>query len=150
MLDDRQPQSRAASHARARLVHAEEALEDPFLVLLGDADALVDDGDAYQVRVRGIDAHAHTHSGARIGVADGVVQEVAHGGGDERRVPTHHEALGTTRHQRDLAGLGCHPHPVHGLGDHGVQVDVLGAGQRVTFLKPGELDDLLDQHAQAA
>ena len=49
VLDDRQPQARAAGGPRTRFVDAVEALENPLLRLLGDSNALVDDGDAHQL-----------------------------------------------------------------------------------------------------
>ncbi len=45
VLDDRQAQPSAAGGSAARLVDAEEPLENPFLVLGGYAQAAVSDGD---------------------------------------------------------------------------------------------------------
>ena len=150
MLDDAQTQAGAAGGARAGLVHAVEALEDALLLLLGDADALVDHGDAHDVGVLRVQRDAHRDPGTRLGVADGVVQQVAHGGGDEGGVATHPQSLGTTGHEGDLAAVGLDAHPVHGLGDDVVDVNDLRLGQGVALLEAGELDDLLDQDAQAA
>ena len=59
------------------------------------------------------------------------------------------QAGGAARDEGDLLGLGLGAHPVDGLGDDGVQVDVVGLDQRVPLLEAGELHDLLDEHAQA-
>jgi len=45
VFDDRQPQPGAPGGAAARLVDAEEPLEHLFLMLEGDAQAAVGDGD---------------------------------------------------------------------------------------------------------
>ena len=150
MLDDAQAQAGAPGGARAGLVHAVEALEDALLLLLGDADALVDHGDAHDVGVLRVQRDAHRDPGARLGVADGVVQQVAHGGGDEGGVAAHPQSLGAAGHEGDLAAVGLDAHPVHGLGDDIVDVNDFGLGQGVALLEAGELDDLLDQDAQAA
>src|SRR5437879_5534590 len=54
VLDDRETEARAARGTGAGRVDAVEALEDALLVLVGDADALVGDGDLDEVAaVRG-------------------------------------------------------------------------------------------------
>ena len=45
VLDDGQAEAGAAGGARTRLVDPEEPLEDPLLVLAGDADTAVGDRD---------------------------------------------------------------------------------------------------------
>ena len=62
VLDDGQAQPGAAGGPRARSVDPVEALEDLLLVLPGDADLLVDDDDAHQILVGGVDADPHAHS----------------------------------------------------------------------------------------
>ena len=57
---------------------------------------------------------------------------------------------GPPGHKGDLTAVSLHTDPVHGLGHDVVDVDDLGLGQGVSLLKAGELDDLLDQDAQAA
>ena len=59
MLDDAQAQAGTAGGPRTGLVHAVEAFEDALLLLLGDADSLVDHGDAHDVGVLRIQRDAH-------------------------------------------------------------------------------------------
>ena len=89
MLDDAQAQACATGGPRAGLVDAVEALEDALLLLLGDANALVDHGNAHDLGVLRIQRNAHRNPGAGLGVADGVVQQVAHGSGDQGGVAAH-------------------------------------------------------------
>ena len=78
MLDDGEAQPGPAGGPRARGVDAVEALEDPQLVVRGDAVPLVGDDELDDVaRDR---AHGHGDPGVRLAVGDGVADEV----GDRR------------------------------------------------------------------
>src|SRR5262249_48355741 len=71
VFDDRESEARAPGGSRTRLVGAVEPLEDPFLVLLGDADAAVGHGDLDHA----VDLPpADRHGAARRRVRDGVLQ----------------------------------------------------------------------------
>jgi hypothetical protein len=68
-----QPDARAARRARARLVHPIKAGEDVRQVLRGDADAIVDHGDAHRGAGRG---GLDTDGPARRRVVQRIVQQV--------------------------------------------------------------------------
>lgn len=83
VLHDRQPQSRTAGGTGASGVDAVEALEDALLVLVGDADALVGDGDLDVLpagRVHPAGGYADAGTGGRV--VDRVLDEVAERGGE--------------------------------------------------------------------
>src|SRR5690606_14626367 len=136
VLDDRQAQARAAGGPGAGRVDAVEALEDAFLVLLGDADALVGDRDLHHGAAGPGDGPGrYADAGAGGRVVDGVLDEVAERGGELPPVAPDPQVVRAVR--------GC---PVPGLtgsltaahvGGHG---DLLGARG-----VPAALDGLGDQ-----
>ena len=71
VLDDAEAEAGAAGVAGARLVDPEEALEDAVEVVLGDAHALVGDGDLDDAVV---DAHADADPRVVGRVLDGVAR----------------------------------------------------------------------------
>ena len=73
VLDDGQPQPRAAARLGVALVHAVEALEDAALMLRRDADARVAHGET---GAAALGADAHIHAAAVRVVFDRVVAEV--------------------------------------------------------------------------
>lgn len=166
MLDDGQPQTGSPGGAGAGGVDAVEALEDALLVLVGDADALVGDGDLDEVPAgRGHPPHRDADPGAGRGVVDGVLHEVAQGGGELAPVAPHGQAAagtgrlpvravgaavghGHVRGHGDLLGGGLVPAAVDGLGDQLVHGNRFGVLQRVVVLHPGEVDQLLHQVRQ--
>ena len=76
LLRDGEAEAVAAHLARARLVDAVEAVEDLRLVLLGDADTRVADGEADLSLLRALVAHADLAAIRRV--LDGIVDEDQH------------------------------------------------------------------------
>src|SRR5262245_30658649 len=72
VLHDREPEAGAAFLARARLVHAIEALEDPLLILLGDTGAGI---THLAPDVSGSLAERNGHV-TTLGVLDRVVEQI--------------------------------------------------------------------------
>src|SRR5688572_6405114 len=95
VLDDRQPQPRAAELARARLVDAIEALEHALLVLGRDADPGVLD---LQARLRGVARHPQRDAPAAGRVLASVVEQVVEDLAQRLLVPLEH--FGPFRHVR--------------------------------------------------
>ena len=128
-------------------IHAVEALEDPELLGLGDADALVHDGELDRRTVHAVD----TDHDARpvLAVRHGVVHEIAQ---------RHHELALAAEHG-NIAGAGLLECDVPAGGDrtcsiercahHVVERDRLGRGQRVIGLQPRQLEQLTDELGQA-
>lgn len=146
MLDDRETETRTAGLAGTGRVDAVEALEDALLVLLRDADALVGHGDLDEVSAgRGHPARGYTHPGAGGRVVDGVLDEVAEGGGQLAPVPPDAQVGGATGGHGDLLGAGLVAAPVDGLGDQLVHADRLGVLEGIVVLHPRQVDELLDE-----
>lgn len=146
VLDDREPQTRAAGGTGAGEVHAVEALEDALLVLVGDADALIGHGDLDVVSAGcGHPAGGYAHSGTGGRVVDGVLDKVAQGGGQLTPVPPDVQVGGAAGGHGDLLGAGLVPTAVDGLGDQFVHADGFGVLEGVVVLDPGEVDQLLHQ-----
>src|SRR5205085_9939825 len=77
VLDDRQPEARASELPRASAVDAVEALRQSRDVLLGDADAVVTNGDLDRRRARAVDRPSDDADAASLStVLDRVVDEV--------------------------------------------------------------------------
>ena len=89
VLDDREPEARAAELARSRLVDAVEPLGDPRQVGRRDPDAGVDHVDLDPAVRRLLDPHRHAAAFGRV--LDGVVDQV-----DEDL----HEPIAVRRHRR--------------------------------------------------
>ena len=119
VLDDGQAEPRAAVRPAAAVVDAVEAFEDAVGVGGGDADAGVGDGDldvvvlAVRPGVGGDD-----DPGARVGVDDGVLDQVADGGAELAGVAEHLGAVGAGEGQRDPALLGVDPAAVDRVVQH--------------------------------
>src|SRR5699024_341320 len=146
VLDDRQAQPGAAGGPGAGAVDPEEALEDAFQVLLGDAHALVLDGDLDHALVP---PDGHPNPGALVGVGDRVGDQVGQRGGEHRGgaedlqpVRTAHGDL-DPRPERVVAVQG--DRALH----HLVDLDRLRIRQCGAALDAGELDDLLHQVGEA-
>ena len=127
VLDDAEAEAGAAGVAAAGVVDAEEALEHAVALALGDADALVGDGDLDDAVGVG---HADPDAEAVRRVLDGVGDQVVHGGDEQLLVAVDLGAGVPAADQRDAVRFGGDPVAVDRLGDHGVDVDLLGRGER--------------------
>src|SRR5262245_59912991 len=124
MADDGQAGPGAAGVAAAGAVDPVEALEDPFEVAAGDADAVVAHGD---VDPGAVGASPDVDRVARLAVLHGVVQEVRHGGHQLAAVP-HHGEPGRRRLHFDLdaALLGRGPDAVGRVADEAGPLHLVG------------------------
>ncbi len=145
VLDDRQPEAGPPGGARAGGVHAVEALEDARLLRLGDPRPLVGHGDLDGAVVQ---PRPDADRGARVGVGDGIADEVAHSRDEHVLVAPDVEFLGDLVGQGDVLGPGLEPQVLQGEGDDVLDVDERGVLQHGRALEPGEFDDLADQARQ--
>lgn len=146
VFDDREPQARAAGGTGASGVDAIEALEHALPVLLGDADALVGDGDLDVVPAgRGHPAGGYAYAGACRAVVHGVLDKVSEGGGQLAPVPPDVQVGGAACGHGDLFGAGLVPAAVDGLGDQFVHADRFGVLKGIVVLDPGEVDQFLHE-----
>lgn len=149
MLDDGQAEARAAGGPGAGGVDAVEALEDALLVLVGDPDALVGDGDLDEVAAGGGDAaDGDADAGVGRGVVDGVLDEVAEGRRELAAVAPDPQVGRASGDHRDVLGAGRVAGAVDGLVDQFLDGHRLGVFQRVVVLDPGEVYQLLDEVGQ--
>src|ERR1039457_6460650 len=75
VLDDGEAESRAALFARARLIHAVEALKDSFEGFRRYARAVIPDKDFHLAAVLGASANGHRAIGAPV--FEGVINQIA-------------------------------------------------------------------------
>ena len=122
-----------------------EALEDPADLVLGDADALVDDRD---LDALGQSLRRHQHRGALAGVGDRVGDEVRDRGCDLLGVAEHLETGRAAADHADLCRVGVDGTGVDRALDDFVDRHWLGPVDRVPGLQPRQLDDLLHQPRQ--
>ena len=126
-------------------VHAVEAFKDAFLVLGAESLALVRHGHGYQAV---LGPHADAHPGVLRGVADGVVDQVAQRGHQQVLVAVDHRVRMAADHELDVLAFGRQLGPVHGLGDHGVDVHRPAPAGRRWRPAAGKFDDVLHQGGQ--
>ena len=146
VADDGEAETGAAGLAAAGAVDPVEAFEDALEVALGDADALVGDGDVDRLA---IGRSGHGDRGVLVGVLDRVVEQVADRGhelpplADDREARARLDDLDLDAPQvRALA------HPVDGLGDHQVHGDGL-ADRRALDLDATQLEEVVDRATDA-
>src|SRR6185436_5688931 len=142
VLDDGQAQAGAAGRPGPGLVSPVEPLEDPVDVVRGDTDALVGDVDLDPVIVL---TQRKRNLGVLPRVRDRVLHEVGHRGRDLAVAAVHHRAFGAGVRDLDALGGGRGAGAVYDLGDHPVDRDRLGRGQRLGALQSGELEQLVHQ-----
>ena len=88
VLDDRESEAGSAGSPRSRLVGTVEALEDPLLIALGDADAMVAHGDLDDT-VDELDPDSDAGPLRRIG--DRVREKIPHGFAQHLSITAHVE-----------------------------------------------------------
>jgi hypothetical protein len=146
VLDDAEPQTRAAGVPAAGRVDPEEALEHPAELLLRNPHALVGHGDLDDAV--GV-AHPDADVGPRGRVLDGVGDEVVQGRREELLVAVDVQSGRAAGDEPDAVGLGGDPVAVDGAGDQAVDAQQVGLLHHVHRLHPAELDDLLRHPCQA-
>ncbi len=145
VLDDGQAEAGAAGGPGPRRVGPVEPLEDPLQVPLGDADALVADGDLdVPVPAPGADRHPRPLRAVR----DGVVDEVDQRGDQLGLVAADREPALAAGDHDDPGRLGRQPGAVDGLGHDLVHGHDRRRRQRLGALQPGQLDQLGHQPAE--
>ncbi len=140
------PEAGAAGDSRPCRVDSVEALEHPVEVVRRDADALVLDRDLDDRAVR-----AHADGDARVPgrVGDRVDEQVAQRGEQLALVAVDEPLAGIARDELDVLAARLRAHLVDRAPHEVVDVDHLGPGQRVVTLQAGQVDDVLDEVAQA-
>ncbi|VXB79402.1 hypothetical protein PSCLAVI8L_180245 [Pseudoclavibacter sp. 8L] len=146
MPHDAQAEARPARASGTSLVDAEEALEDAPLILRGDADALVRDGDLDGV----VDeSRADPHPRVRRRVLDRVGHEVREAHEEVSPLAVDERIHVVAEHDVDAAHLGGHARLVDGEREDLVDRDELRVCEGVARLQPGQLDELVGDRGQA-
>jgi len=139
-FDDRQAE--ADTGAEAQVFGAREFLEDPGLVLLGNADAGVPD---LEHDVPAAAPAADEDAAAGFGILDGVHDEVLDGTQEIDRIRAHEERRGHDVQRHGLAGRKQHlvgPHALHdGAEAHVARRDRIGIGA----LQPRDVQQRVQQ-----
>ena len=138
---DRQAEARTALPAVARVVEADEPVEHPGLVGVGDARTVVGHGDRHPVPVF-VTGHAERQLVSRV--PGRIVCDVADGPGERAGV-----AVDAGRHDRRRhCGRGQRPHPGH-LGTHQViEVDRLRPSAHTVLVGTGQGQHVLDEPSE--
>ena len=144
LLDDGQADPGAAGRARARWLAAPEAVEHPSEVAGRDADAGVRD---FEQRVRSLAPHAQGDGAARVGVAQGVREQVVHDlleppgvacDRDRLELALEHDSLA-----REVVVVAVGP-----AGGHPGEVELRLFDEQRRLFRLGEALDVLDQAAE--
>ena len=147
VLHDREAQPRAANFPATSLVDPVEALEDPVDVFLGDADAIVREAEIviFGVFLVAIDRDLDVLAG----VGEGIVEQVAEDGVEQRLVSLHHRLGGKLDFGFHLFLLDLARAFRQDTADQLVEVD-LGQVEHVRrLLKPVEHGDVAKQQGEA-
>ena len=92
----------------------------------------------------------HHDAGSCVGVDHGVLDEIADRHAQLARIAQHPTPGRARDGQGHVVSVGVDPAAVDGFGQHVVDLDDLGLGQRIVRLQAGELDDLADQIGQSS
>ena len=125
-----------------------EAVEDPLLVLLGDALALIGDDDRGEIP---FPLGAQPDLAALGRVADGVGDQVHHDLERAGEVAGRRQGLALARAvDRDIAVGGAHAQQAGGAAGDVGEVDRLGLGAEIGPLDRLQVDEVVDQSEQMA
>jgi hypothetical protein len=146
VADDGQAQPGAAGLPAARRIDAVEALEDPVVLVVGDADAVV---GHHQLDPRALGPSPHLHAGPGLAVLDRVLDEVAERR-DELAAITGHAHVGRDLQRSDLdrARLGERTGPVDRFSHDGADVDEID-DRCFPELDAGQLEEVVDRARHA-
>ena len=145
ILDDGEAEARAAHVAAAPLVYAVEALEDAGQMLVGNADAVVLEGEMPAVLLL---FGRHLDGGALAGVVDGVVHQVAEDAVEQGGVALHDDVWRQTVSDGHVALAHVEGSLLYDVGKHDRHVDALHRQQVGGIVHLVERRDVLQERRQ--
>ena len=145
MLDDRQAESRTSRFARTPLVDAVETLENMADMFAVDAYAVIGEDDAVLIRAR---IECRDENIAAAGVRDGVVDQIAEYGFDQRGIAAHAERVRQRRAKTHAVVLGQRRHIGGYLVHHRRCVDIAERDDGTALVQTSQGRHIVEQLRQ--